>query len=139
MRTTALAATVLALAGCTVTPAAHPTPTPPPTTSASASPARAQPTARQIADRLSDLYPLPNPRDNTGSCRPAGCRQLITTDAVSVYDWKDEATAKRWAGGLGKNVRQIGPYVLSWMGSEQAFTSKEARAKMAAEVEHMSE
>lgn len=96
---------------------------------------RPQPTAQQIADRLAGLYPLPNPRDNTNSCAPQ-CRQLITTDAVSIYEWATEGQARRFADGRD-DVRQVGRYVLSWAGEEQALTSAEARADMVAELRRM--
>lgn len=96
---------------------------------------RPQPTAQQIADRLAELYPLPNPRDNTNSCAPQ-CRQLITTDAVSIYEWATEGQARRFADGRG-DVRQVGRYVLSWAGEGQALTSAEARADMVAELRRM--
>lgn len=97
------------------------------------SPAKPVPTARQVVARLERLYPLPNQRDNTGACAPA-CRALITTDAVSVYDWKTAAAAKRWTSA---SADVVGPYVLSYAGTEQQMTSKEARADMAAEVKRM--
>ncbi|MFF5265407.1 hypothetical protein ACFY4C_41545 [Actinomadura viridis] len=112
-----------------------PAPAPPPSSSARPdSSSVARPTARQIADRLADLYPIPNPRDNTHSCAPA-CRGLITTDAVSIYDWSDEASAKRSTSS--KDRTRVGPYLLSFTGTEQAMTSQEARAKMAAELKRM--
>ncbi|MFC4054640.1 hypothetical protein ACFOY4_33540 [Actinomadura syzygii] len=102
-------------------------------------------TARQIAERLAKLYPLPNPTDNTGSCaaKPGdtgkGCKQLITTDAVSIYEFEDPATATRWVKAMKANGdwRQVGRYALAWTARDQRFTSKEARTKMAAEVRKM--
>lgn len=49
-------------------------------------------TATKVVAELSKLYPMSNPRDNTGNCsgsKPGdgGCVQLITTDAVSVYQF----------------------------------------------------
>lgn len=114
-----------------------------PTAAAAApSPSRVALTAKQVADRLAELYPLPNPTDNTGSCaaKPGdtgkGCKQLITTDSVSVYEFEDAATAKKWVTAMRKqgDWRQAGRYALAWTARDQALTSKEARSKMVAAV-----
>lgn len=98
-------------------------------------------TAAAVVDKLSDLYPLPNPTDNTGSCaakpgdKGKGCLALITTDAVSVYEFEDAAAAKRWVAEFVKikqDWRQAGRFALAWSAREQALTSKEARSKMIA-------
>jgi hypothetical protein len=84
-------------------------------------------TAAEVVEELSAHYPLPNPRDNTASCAgQGGCVQLITTDAVSVYQWPDEATAKRFAGGR-LDFDQEGPFVLSYAGTEQRTTDISTR------------
>nr|BFE33712.1 hypothetical protein GCM10010200_059630 [Actinomadura rugatobispora] len=113
-------------------PSPAPPAAPPPSTPAAAP----RPTAQQIVARLETLYPLPEPRDNTHSCAPA-CRGLITTDAVSVYDWREETSAKRWATSAGKNAERVGLTSCRSPGAEQAMTSQEARDKMAAEVKRM--
>ena len=104
----------------------------PETTASSTRPA---PSAQQVAARLADLY-LPNMRDNSAKRRSIGVVGLITTDAVSVYQWRDETLAKRWAHGSADKIR-IGVFVLSFVGSEQQMTSQEARRRMAAEVRKM--
>lgn len=88
------------------------------------------PSAADVARELSALYPTPNPRDNTGFCAgDGGCVQLITTDAVSIYQWPDEATAVRHANGReGGAVDRVGPFVLSYGDERQRLTSAEARA-----------
>lgn len=112
----------------------------------SATPSRtAGPSARLIAERLAKLYPLPNPTDNTGSCaaRPGdtgkGCKQLITTDAVSIYEFDAPATAARWVKAMKANGdwRQVGRYALAWTARDQRLTSEEARANMLGEVRKM--
>lgn len=100
---------MLAIAGCDTTPKPDP--------------AAGQVTAQLIVDRLSDLYPLPGPRDNTDSCNtgkehPNDCLQLISTDPVSVYELKTETAAAHWTkqmGRAGKNKAvQAGRFMLLW-------------------------
>ncbi|MEN3269717.1 hypothetical protein [Pseudonocardia sp.] len=92
------------------------------------------PSAQEVVDNLNPLFPVGNQRDNTESCTSAGCSQLITTDAVSVYRMRDESTAANFADGLGDAVEQIGPFVLSYSGSEQQLTPSEMRAAYARQV-----
>jgi hypothetical protein len=95
------------------------------------------PTASSVVEELSALYPAPNPRDNTGSCAgDGGCVQLVTTDAVSVYQWPDEATALRFAGDSDA-VDVVGPFALSYRGDRQQATSDEARAAYAQRVREL--
>jgi len=92
------------------------------------------PSALEVVDDLNPLHPVGAQRDNTESCTSAGCEQLITTDAVSVYRMRDEPTAARFVNGLGDAVEQIGPFVLSYSGSEQQLTTSETRAAYARQV-----
>jgi hypothetical protein len=92
------------------------------------------PSAQQVVDRLNAQSPLGRQRDNTESCTSAGCEQLITTDAVSVYRMRDDPTAAHFADGLGASVEQIGPFVLSYSGTEQQQTSALTRAAFARQV-----
>ncbi|MFB6948909.1 hypothetical protein ACFCXP_04670 [Streptomyces niveus] len=80
-------------------------------------------TAQGMVDELTELYPLPNGRDNTGSCdtgkdHPNDCRQLITTDPVSVYELKTDEAAEHWAkqmDGVADNTAvQAGRFALVW-------------------------
>lgn len=81
-------------------------------------------TAQTMVDQVSELYPLPHPRDNTGSCNqdegkhPNSCKQLITTDPVSVYELKTEQAAAHWTktmDGINKNhAVQAGRFMLLW-------------------------
>ncbi|MFI5852265.1 hypothetical protein ACIA7R_31320 [Micromonospora chalcea] len=94
--------------------------------------------AQQAVDAIAEKWPAPNPRDTSDGCRAKdgdtakGCESRVTTDAVTVLEFADEATAARWAKELGKagDTRQAGRYVLSWTAREQDLTSDEARADM---------
>lgn len=100
-------------------------------------------TASQVADELNKLNPTPHPRDNTGSCAARadstspGCVQLITTDAVSVYQWTDESQATRFCEPGVSRCDRIGVFVLSYAGTEQKATSKKARAAYADKVRQL--
>jgi hypothetical protein len=63
-----LAAAALLAVGCSSTTSSPPA-APAPSAPSAASPARQDVTAQRVVNRLSDLYPLPNPRDNTHSCK----------------------------------------------------------------------
>lgn len=94
--------------------------------------------AQRVVDAISERWPAPNPRDTTSGCKAdrgatvKGCTARITTDAVTVVELEDVATAQRWTTLLGKtgDTRQAGRFVLSWTAREQAVTSDEARASM---------
>lgn len=80
-------------------------------------------TAETVVDELSVLYPLPNPRDNSGSCNGAdfgddACVQLITTDAVSVYQLETVESAEKWADTHGDDAEQHGVFMLRWWPDE---------------------
>lgn len=82
-----------------------------------------------VVEELSLLHPAPNPRDESDDCD--GCVQLVTTDAVSVYQWPDVDSAARHAHDLGEPADHISTFVLSYRGAEQAQTSAEVRAAYA--------
>jgi len=89
-------------------------------------------TADQVHAELNGLFPAPNARDNTSACADAGCVQLVTSDAVSIYQWPDDATAQRWAEAMDGDpfdARQVGPFMLLWdeRDERQGPTSAEAR------------
>lgn len=106
---------------------------PAPTIAARPTPTEAPVTARSITDGLARRHSLPHPRDNTHACEP-WCRQLITTDTVSVYELPDEAGAKRMVAGVTPAyVRRVGRFVLSFVG--QRTTPKATRDEMAVEAE----
>ena len=101
-------------------------------------------TAQGMVDQLTDLYPLANPRDNTGSCdtgkdHPNDCRQLITTDPVSVYELKTEKAAAHWAKTMGRSNEtvQAGRFMLLWW--DKHPTDKDAKAEMNAKAQALAE
>jgi hypothetical protein len=62
--------------------------------------------------------------------------QLITTDAVSVYQWPDEATAARFAGGRFE-ANQVDHFVLSYAGTEQRATPEDTRTRFEASLREL--
>jgi hypothetical protein len=105
-------------------------------------------TAQSMVDQLAELYPLPHPRDNTGSCNTDdsnanSCKQLITTDPVSVYELKTEQAAAHWTksmNGINKNKAvQAGRFMLLWKAAypsdQDAVDEMTAKAKELAAAE----
>ena len=145
-RTTAaalLAAATLALTACS-TDSGDATSKP---TAASKAPAKpAGLTAKQAAAKLADatgVTTLGDPTDNTDSCseKAAGkapskwdCTQLITTDTVSVYEFKTPAVAAHWVKGMKSagDWRQVGRFALAWTARDQKLTSDDRRAELVA-------
>ncbi|MFD9756064.1 hypothetical protein ACFWZZ_00665 [[Kitasatospora] papulosa] len=139
-RTTAAAITgtalLLALVGCSTTPE-------PAAKASSSQPAGL--TAETAADKLADatgVTTLGDPQDNTSGCsnEAAGkephandCTQLITTDTVSVYEFKSSAVAATWVKGMTKNGgdwRPVDRFVLAFGARDQALTSDERRDEL---------
>ncbi|MGW2209925.1 hypothetical protein [Streptomyces sp. NPDC001781] len=102
-------------------------------------------TAKQAAAKLADatgVTTLGNPTDNTDGCSDAkgkdaayNCRQLITTDTVSIYEFGTPAVSKRWVSTMkkvGNDWRQVGRFALGWSARDQSFTSDERRAELVA-------
>lgn len=58
--------------------------------------------------------PVPNPRDNSHNCSSLGCSQMITTDAVTVVVFDDEAAAERYAAAAREDKCLQGLVVLSY-------------------------
>lgn len=104
-------ALVLAVAGCS-----DPNPAPTVTWSAPATtPPRADgaPSAREVVDAFAAAgLPVPEPRD--GACAAAHCSELMTTDAVSVYVFPDEASAAAFADAHAPDAHRIGVVVLDY-------------------------
>lgn len=93
--------------------------------------------AQVVVDAIAEKWPVPHPDDNTDACAgkegaAGGCVQLITTDAVSVYEFADAATAKTWVTKMKVNGdwRQAGRFALAWTARDQHLTDKAARADM---------
>lgn len=99
----AVAALVLLLTGCSgvqnkvdrlmsSTPAA--------TSTTSSSPSAV--TAQQVVDEFAAKgLPVPKPRDNSQqNCSRYQCTQLVTTDAITVVTFTDEAAATKYADAM---------------------------------------
>jgi hypothetical protein len=72
-------------------------------------------TAHAVGDTFAAAHlPAPHPRDNSGNCQSLGCSHLVTTDAVSVYQWPDVAGARKHAQTVGDQGFQAGTIVLSY-------------------------
>jgi hypothetical protein len=147
LRHTAVAIAVLActLTACASTDGADEADAKP---KATASKAAAQPaglTAKQAAAELADatgVTDLGDSTDNTDSCsnKAAGkkphvndCTQLITTDTVSIYEYKTPAVAAHWVQAMkkaGSDWRQADRFALAWMSRDQKYTSEERRAEL---------
>lgn len=77
------------------------------------------------ADEVIDAFraaclPVPNPRDNSHNCDTLGCRQLITTDAITVVSFDDEEAAARYADVAGEDKYRRGLVVLSYAAARTA-------------------
>lgn len=98
------------------------------------------PTAEDVYAELAAAYPAPHPRDNTEFCAGSGCLQLITSDAVNVYQWRGTTAARRYANGLGgeMDARRVGPFVLRFDNrGTQATTPAPARAAYVDAARHV--
>jgi hypothetical protein len=96
-------------------------------------------TAKQAAGKLADaigVSDLGNPSDNTGACASKaesdGCKQLITTDMVSVYEFGTPAVSQKWVKAMKVNGdwRPVGRFALAWTARDQGLTSKERRNEL---------
>lgn len=93
--------------------------------------------AQRVVDAIAAQWPLPDPRDTSDGCKAKegdtapGCMSRVTTDAVTVTEYADDAAAAAAAQALAKvgDARQAGRYVLSWT-DDQDLTSDDARADM---------
>lgn len=82
------------------------------TTSASSAPAV---TAQQVVDEFAAKgLPVPKPRDNSKNCSTQGCSQLITTDAITVATFPDEAAATKYADAAARDGFRRKLVVLSY-------------------------
>ncbi|MEV4619633.1 hypothetical protein AB0J74_13095 [Asanoa sp. NPDC049573] len=121
LRAIAAFAIVFAAAGCsseTIKTAASVPPAATGTPSAAAEiPARADgaPSAREVVDTFAAAgLPVPNPQDNSGYCATGvtHCSEIMTTKAVTVYVFPDEATAQEYA--TAPDTHRIGAVVLDY-------------------------
>ncbi|WP_203715071.1 hypothetical protein, partial [Asanoa siamensis] len=75
------------------------------------------PSAQDVVDAFAAAgLPVPAPRDNSENCASgaARCAELVTTDAVSVYVFPDEASAQEFEAGSAPDVHRTGVVVLSY-------------------------
>lgn len=95
-------------------------------------------TAEKAASELAaatGVTTLGDPQDNTSGCASKagdGCTQLITTDTVSVYEFKTDAVSQHWVKTMKPNGdwRQVGRFALAWTARDQSLTSKERRGEL---------
>lgn len=101
-------------------------------------------TAKQAAAKLADatgVTDLGNPTDNTDACsnKAAGkepskndCAQLITTDTVSIYEFKTPDVAAHWVTSMKKtgDWRQVNRFALAWTARDQKLTSDDRRTEL---------
>jgi uncharacterized protein YceK len=97
-----VAALVLLLSGCSgvtskVDTLLSSTTAAPPTSASTASAV----TAQQVVDEFAAKgLPVPNARNNSKNCTTQGCSQLVTTDAITVATFPDEAAATKYADAM---------------------------------------
>ncbi|MEU9921885.1 hypothetical protein AB0H51_11410 [Streptomyces griseoluteus] len=141
-----LAAAALTLTACEGTDTSADTQSKPKLARSSAPAKAAGLTAKQAAAKLADatgVTDLGDPQDNTSACsnKAAGrepnandCSQLITTDTVSIYEYKTPAVAAHWVKSMKVNGdwRQVGRFALAWTARDQKLTSDERRAELVA-------
>ncbi|MGW3442188.1 hypothetical protein [Streptomyces sp. NPDC001076] len=95
-------------------------------------------TAKQAAAKLADatgVTDLGNPTDNTSACAKGSewdCTQLITTDTVSIYEYKSPAVAEHWVKAMKKtgDWRQVDRFALAFTARDQDLTSDDRRAEL---------
>lgn len=109
----------LLLAGCSgrsteVSPAA-PANSSTPGPEAPATPQTPSLTARQVIDAFAAAgLPVPEPRDNSKNCASLGCTEMVTTDAVTVLTFTDDATATKYASTFAEDAHRQAGVVLSY-------------------------
>lgn len=103
-------------------------------------------TAKRAASKLADatgVTTLGDPTDNTSSCSnkaagrdpsPNDCSQLITTDTVSIYEFKTPKVSAHWVSEMKKqgDWRQVDRFALAWTARSQKLTSDDRRAELVA-------
>lgn len=101
----------------------------------------AQAAADYVATELG-LTTLGDPADNTSTCsnEAAGqeahendCTQSVTTDQVSIYEFRDAELAGSWVERMtetGEDWRQAGNFAVAWSAREQALVAEERRAQI---------
>ncbi|MFF8730488.1 hypothetical protein ACF073_29000 [Streptomyces sp. NPDC015171] len=152
-RTTAaalLAAAALTLTACSSSSDSNTKSAPSPKTSASKLQGEpADLTAKQAAAELADatgVTTLGSLTDNTSACsqKAAGkepnandCTQLITTDTVSIYEFKTPSVAAHWVEGMKTtgDWRQVSRFALAWTARDQKLTDDDRRVQLVKALE----
>lgn len=81
--------------------------------SSAAPAAAAAVSAQQVVDAFAAAgLPAPSPRDNSKNCPTLGCREMVTTDAVTVLTFDDTAAAAKYTAN--GETHQRGMVVLSY-------------------------
>lgn len=128
------AAALLALAGCSSAPAHADRP---------AATARAEReaeapdslTAQTVAAALAKktgVVSLGSPTDDTDDCSGGdgtGCRRLVTTDSVNIYEFDAPAVAAHWVKIMKKSGdwRRVGRFALAWTARDQPLIGESRR------------
>ncbi len=111
------------LTGCSGKPAPAPSATP-------------KVTAQTVVNQLSLEWPLPDVTDTSTGC---DCVARITTGAVTVAEFADQAAAGQWLTAEGRtgDNRQAGRFVLSWVGGDHAMVDEPSRVDMVKRTEQL--
>lgn len=102
-------------------------------------------TAEKAAQQLAaatGVTDLGNPTDNSSGCASKdgkGCTQLITTDTVSVYEFKTPAVSAHWVKTMKAtgDWRQVDRFALAWTARDQKLTSDERRDELTKALEKL--
>ena len=94
------------------------------------------PTAQAVVDDFAAAgLAVPNARDNSAqNCSSLGCTQLITTEALSVVQFHDPATAQRYADAFGEDAHLDGSIVLQYAAGRTPADARPTYGNAAAEV-----
>ncbi|MDP9799353.1 hypothetical protein J2S43_007865 [Catenuloplanes nepalensis] len=75
----------------------------------------AGPTAQEVIDAFERAgLAVSNPRDNSSGCGELGCKERITTDAITVLSFDDAAAAAKYVEAAGTEAYRSGGIVLSY-------------------------
>jgi hypothetical protein len=96
----------------------------PPVVASLQAPARSVTADEIIEAFLAAGLPAPNPRDNSHNCSTDGCRQMTTTDVVTVVVFDHEQAAERYAEAAREDRCRRGLVVLSYAAARTAQASR---------------
>src|SRR5690606_25826475 len=144
LKTAALAVVAAATLVSCGSPAGDAASKPESVTSKSPTPTSAGLTAEAASKKLAEaigVTSLGDPQDNTSGCsnRAADrephendCRQLITTNMVSIYEFATPKVAAHWVKEMSRvgDWRQVDRFTLSWTARDQKLTSEDRRDEL---------